>query len=90
MKAAYYKGAHPFAEAERPKAMQRGVEAILANHRSHSITSPAEPVSVSPADEVGCNKWELFMLLSFVVLSFAGLLFCGYVILAKCRGTWPF
>jgi hypothetical protein len=58
----------------------RGVEVILASHRHPD----------SPASEAQCNKCELFVLLSFVVLSFLGLFFCGYVIVAKCRGTWPF
>ena len=66
----------PVNKAANACAPDRGVEVIMANH--------------APADEVQCNKWELFALLSFIVLSFAGLFFCFYVISAKCRGTWPF
>ena len=65
----------------------RGVDAILASHRSESLR---EPDTATPSDEPRCNRWELFALLSFIVLSFAGLIFCFYVIAAKCRGTWPF
>ena len=72
-------------------AHARGVEVILANHRcgnSEPALNTSDPASA--VDEVRCNKWELFALVSFIVLSFAGLLFCFYVIAAKCRGTWPF
>ena len=72
-------------------AQNRGVEVIMANHGC-SRSGPALDTSdaASPADEVRRNKWELFALMSFIVLSFGGLFFCFYVIMAKCRGTWPF
>jgi NTE family protein len=57
-----------------------GVEVILENHRHLD----------SPEDDVQCNPWELAALLVFIALSFVGLFFCGYVIVAKCSGTWPF
>ena len=38
---------------------------------------------------VRSTKWELFAIVAFFVLSFAGLFFCAYVIWTKCRGTWP-
>ena len=81
----------PVIKAGNACAQDRGVEVILANHGcSRSAPAPHTPDAVSPADEVHCNRWELFALLSFIVLSYAGLFFCTYVILAKCRGTWPF
>ena len=71
-------------------AQNRGVEIIMANHGcSRSASALDTSDAASPADEVRCNKWELFGLLSFILFSFAGLFFCAYVILAKCRGTWP-
>ena len=72
-------------------ARARGVEVILANHRcgySKPALNRSDPASA--VDEVQCNKWELFALLAFVAVSFLGMFFCGYVIVAKCRGTWPF
>ena len=72
-------------------ARDRGVEVIMANHggsRSAPVLDTSD--AASPADEVRSNKWELFTIWSSVVLSFAGLFFCFYVISAKCRGTWPF
>ena len=42
-------------------------------------------------DEGACEpqraSLEMFAIWSFVVFSFAALLFCAYIILAKCRGT---
>jgi hypothetical protein len=79
----------PFIKAANACAPDRGVEAILANHGcSRSVPAPYTPDAASSADEVPCNKWEMFALLSFV-FSFAALFFCFYVVLAKCRGTWP-
>ena len=72
-------------------AQDRGVEVIVANHGcSRSAPALDTPDAAPPADEVRCNEWESFALFCFIVLSFAGLFFCFYVILAKCRGTWPF
>ena len=53
-----------------PCARHRGVEALLANHKF---------------EEVRTTDWELFAIWACVVLSFAGLFFCFYVIWAKCR-----
>lgn len=80
----------PVIKAANACAQNRGVEVIMANHGC-SRSAPALNTSeaASPADEVRCNQWELFALLSFVVLSYAGLFFCSYVIWAKCRVTWP-
>ena len=64
----------PVIKAANACARDRGVEAILANHEF---------------DEVRSTKWELFAIGAYVVFNFAGLFFCFYVILAKCRGTWP-
>jgi|KBSSwiStaDraftv2_1062776.scaffolds.fasta_scaffold706123_1 hypothetical protein len=71
-------------------AQNRGVEIIMANHGCGRSAPPLEARdATSSADEVRCNEWELFTIWSFVVIGFAGLFFCAYVILAKCRGTWP-
>ena len=35
-------------------------------------------------------NWETFAVWSYAVLLFATLLFCVYIILAKCNGDWPF
>ena len=80
----------PVIKAANACTQDRGVEVIMANHGC-SRSAPALDTSdaASSADEVRCNKWELFAILSFVVLSYAGLIFCFYVIMAKCRGTWP-
>ena len=80
----------PVIKAAKACARHRGVEGILANHGcSRSALALDTSDAASSADEVPCNKWELFALLSFVVFSFAALFFCFYVISAKCRGTWP-
>ena len=34
-------------------------------------------------------NWELLMIWSFVVFSFAAFFFCLWVISAKCHGDWP-
>jgi len=45
-------------------------------------------------DEGACDpqraRRENFAIWTLVVVSFAALPFCGYIILAKCRGTSPF
>jgi len=45
-------------------------------------------------DEGACDpqraRRENFAIWTLVVVSFAALLFCAYIILAKCRGTSPF
>ena len=80
----------PSEQAATAYEQDRGIEVILANHGcGRSAPALETPDATSSADEVRCNEWELFTLLSFVVLSFAGLFFCAYVILNKCRGTWP-
>ena len=80
----------PFIKAANACAPDRGVEVILANHGcSRSAPAPHTSDAASPVDEVRCNKWELFALLGFIVFSFAAMFFCFYVILAKCRVTWP-
>ncbi len=35
-------------------------------------------------------NWETLAICGFVVFNFAALLFCVYIILAKCSGDWPF
>jgi hypothetical protein len=32
----------------------------------------------------------MFVIWSFVVVSFAAFVFCFWAIAAKCHGTWPF
>jgi hypothetical protein len=36
------------------------------------------------------RNWEMFVIWSFVVVSFAAFFSCLWVISAKCRGDWPF
>jgi len=49
-----------------------------------------QPLNDEGACEPQRARLEMFAILSFVVFSFAALLFCAYIILAKCRGTSPF
>ena len=45
-------------------------------------------------DEGACEpqptRLEMFAIWSFVIFSFAALLFCAYIVLAKCRGISSF
>jgi hypothetical protein len=34
-------------------------------------------------------NWEMVVIWSFVIFSFAALFFCFWAISAKCRGEWP-
>ena len=46
-----------------------------------------QPLNDEGACEPQRASLEMFAIWSFVVFSFAALLFCAYIILAKCRGT---
>jgi len=46
----------------------------------------SEPVAGEPRD----SDWQMVALWIFVAVSFAPLLFAGYVIWAKCKGTSSF
>jgi hypothetical protein len=35
-------------------------------------------------------NWEMLVIWSFVVFSFAAFFFCFWAISAKCHGDWPF
>jgi len=48
-----------------------------------------ERVNDEPASEPQRARWENFAIWSFVIVSFAALLFCFYYISAKCRGALP-
>ena len=69
-------------------AQHRGIEVIMENHRS--VPSPDKPQATISLREVRRASLEMFAIWSFVVFSFGALLFCAYIILAKCRGTSPF
>jgi hypothetical protein len=49
-----------------------------------------QPLNDEGACEPQRARLEMFAILSFVVFSFAALLFCAYIILAKCRGISSF
>ena len=49
-----------------------------------------QPLNDEGACEPQRARLEMFAILSLVVFSFAALLFCAYIILAKCRGISPF
>jgi hypothetical protein len=38
----------------------------------------------------GHVNWEMLAIWSFVVFSFAALLFCIFIMFAKCHSDWPF
>jgi hypothetical protein len=61
---------------------------LLASKWHHK---PAhQPRNDDGAREPQRARRENFAIWSLVVVSFAALLFCAYIILAKCRGTSPF
>lgn len=67
------------------------MEVIMANHRSSCRRSfDIKPGSDSPSEDVSCTAWDIFALLLFVLASYGGLLFCAYIIMAKCRVTSSF
>jgi len=35
-------------------------------------------------------NWKTLAIWSYVLFSFGALLYCVYIILAKCNGDWPF
>ena len=49
-----------------------------------------QPLNDEGACEPQRARRENFAIWSFMVFSFAALLVCAYIILAKCRGTSPF
>jgi len=49
-----------------------------------------QPLNDDDACEPQRPLGENFAIWTLVVVSFAALLFCGYIILAKCRGASPF
>jgi hypothetical protein len=57
-----------------------------SERRSIERTSDSAPL----LNRSNHRNWELFVIWSFVVVSFAGFFFCLWVISAKCRGDWPF
>ena len=61
---------------------------LLASKWHHK---PAhQPLNDESACEPQRARRENLAIWSFVIVSFAALLFCAYLILAKCRGTLPF
>jgi len=51
--------------------------------RAHPDREPAE-------DRLSDPNWETLAIWGYTVLIFAALIFCIYIILAKCNGDWPF
>jgi len=49
-----------------------------------------QPLNDEGACEPQRARRENFAIWSFMIVSFAALLFCAYIILAKCRGILPF
>jgi hypothetical protein len=49
-----------------------------------------QPLNDEGAYEPQPTRLEMFAIWSFVVFSFAALLFCAYIVLAKCRGISSF
>lgn len=73
-------------KASKAGAQHRGIEVIVENHRS--VPPLDKPATIS-LRKVCLPSLEKFAIWSFVVFSFAALLFCAYIILAKSRGTSP-
>lgn len=68
---------------------------ITAKPRSNTrrVTQGAERRSIEPTSEGAPllnrsipRNWQMFLIWSFVVFSFAAFFFCFWVIAAKCRG----
>jgi hypothetical protein len=68
-------------------AQHGGIEVIMENHRSVPSLDKQATISLR---KVRRTSLGMFAIWSFVVFSFAALLFSAFVILAKCRGTSPF
>jgi hypothetical protein len=82
-----YRAYENIAETSNEGARQRGIEVIMENHRS--VPPPGKLATIS-LRKVPRASLEMFAIWSFVVVSLAALLFCSYIIFAKCRGTSPF
>ena len=65
------------------------VAVLLLVSKWHDKTAH-QPLNDEGACEPQRARWGNFAIWSLVVVSFAALLFCAYIILAKCRGTSPF
>ncbi len=63
---------------------------LLRCPRTLSPRFPAIPATVPPPRESRRQHRETIATWSFAVFTFAALLFCLYLIQAKCAGTWPF
>lgn len=64
--------------------------------KTHRVTETAERCSIGRTTEstpllnrLIHRNWEMFLIWSFVVVSFAAFFFCLWVISAKCHGDWP-
>jgi len=57
-----------------------------AERRSTERTSDSAPL----LDKFNHPNWDMFLIWSFVVVSFAAFIFCLWAISAKCRGDWLF
>ena len=67
---------------------------LLSN--SHRLTEGSERRPIDSESQSGSCvkkashlKWETIVIGCFVALSFAALLFCGFILWAKCSGDWP-
>jgi len=67
-----------FSKAFRATA---NTERRLIEHEGGSAPQPNRPSDLN---------WKKLAIWSYAVFSFAALLFCVYIILAKCNGDWPF
>lgn len=68
-----------------------GLLYALAWHNRPSRTQyPAKPESYLPASKADGEDWAMFAIWGCVVLSFASLFVCSYIIWVKCHSDWPY
>lgn len=92
---------HPNANGRLKETNPVGKRALQAmselSQESRQARDPCEPQAAErpPAagpvtEETRSSDWQTVALWIFVAVSFAALLFAGYVIWAKCKGTFSF
>jgi hypothetical protein len=80
---------------QHPSNGHQTVTALLSRTRPVFEASERRLI-VREGEDGACLKrssdvnWEMLAIWGFVVLSFAAMLFCIFIIFAKCHNDWPY
>jgi len=77
--------ATPATERARQTTSDLGSETRRVTNHSERHPTKQERATSPPPHETSRLNWEMLVIWSFVVFSFAALFFAGYVIWAKCQ-----